>query len=461
MPESSLVTVGLAFLVPLGFVLIAGSALPPVRSARVAAAFFAAMGLAVAGYVILGFALQFGGVGLVQDQPGFAGLIWEWSALGPMWGPGWGMTGLVGWGLTGPAATSAAYGLALANLPWVITAALIPLIGLRGRIPAWASILLGLLIGALIYPLAGNWIWGGGWLANLGANLGLGHGYVDAAGAGLVHLLGAAAALAGILVFLPRRPRPTSAAAMPLPAARSPLLALLGAIALLIGSFAWTVANPLLPRETLDLQLLALNVPLAAAAGALLALAYTWLVAGTPDPLMAGRGLAAAVVATAAFAPFVPPWAALAAGALAGLLTPLATFTVDRLLRWDDPAAVLTVHGLGGAVGLLALGIFADGKAGAGWNGVGAVSYLGVPGQGVTGLLAAAGYQSDWPAQMQAQGVGLIALGAVWLLCRLAAPGAPGRPGAPAAAPPRRHRTARTGRQPDRRRVSSSRGADC
>ena len=422
MPESSLVTVGLAFLVPLGFVLIAGSALPPVRSARVAAAFFAAMGLAVAGYVILGFALQFGGVGLVQDQPGFAGLIWEWSALGPMWGPGWGMTGLVGWGLTGPAATSAAYGLALANLPWVITAALIPLIGLRGRIPAWATILLGLLIGALIYPLAGNWIWGGGWLANLGANLGLGHGYVDAAGAGLVHLLGAAAALAGILVFLPRRPRPTSAAgATPLPAARSPLLALLGAIALLIGSFAWTVANPLLPRETLDLQLLALNVPLAAAAGALLALAYTWLVAGTPDPLMAARGLAAAVVATAAFAPFVPPWAALAAGALAGLLTPLATFTVDRLLRWDDPAAVLTVHGLGGAVGLLALGIFADGKAGAGWNGVGAVSYLGVPGQGVTGLLAAAGYQSDWPAQMQAQGVGLIALAlfgffAAWLL---------------------------------------------
>ena len=86
---------------------------------------------------------------------------------------------------------------------------LIPLIGLRGRIPGSASILLGLLIGGLIYPLAGNWIWGGGWLANLGLNLGLGHGYVDVAGAGLVHLLGAAAALAGILVFFlggPDRP---------------------------------------------------------------------------------------------------------------------------------------------------------------------------------------------------------------------------------------------------------------
>ncbi len=192
-------------------------------------------------------------------------------------------------------------------------------------------------------------------------------------------------------------------------------------MALLIGSFAWTVANPLLPRDTLDLSLLALNGFLAAAAGALAALAYTWLVAGAPDPLMAVRGLAAALVATTAFTPFVPPWAALAVGAAAGLLTPLAIFTVDRLLRWDDPAAVLTVHGLGGALGLVALGIFADGKAGTGWNGVGVDSYLGVAGQGVTGLLAAAGYQPDWPAQMQAQAVGLAALAlfgffVAWLL---------------------------------------------
>ena len=384
-------------------------------------AFFAALGLAVIGYVVVGFALQFGGVGLVHNLPGFEGLIWEWSALGPTWGPGWGMAGLVGWGLTDPAATSAAYALALANLPWVITAALIPLIGLRGRVPGWAAIVLGLLIGGLIYPLAGNWIWGGGWLANLGLNLGLGHGYVDVAGAGLVHLLGAAAALAGILIFLPRRPRSAAPGETALPATRWPLLALLGAVALLIGSFAWTVANPLLPRDTLDLSLLALNGILAAAAGALAALAYTWLVAGAPDPLMAARGLAAALIATTAFAPFVPPWAALAVGAAAGLLTPLVIFTVDRLLRWDDPAAVLTVHGLGGALGLVALGIFADGKAGAGWNGVGVDSYLGVAGQGVTGLLAAAGYQPDWPAQMQAQGVGLAALAlfgffVAWLL---------------------------------------------
>ena len=126
MSASSPVALSLAFLIPLGFALIATSGWPVERARRGAVAFFAALGLAVIGYVVVGFALQFGGVGLIQDHPGFAGLIWEWSALGPTWGPGWGMAGLAGWGLTGPAATSAAYALALANLPWVITAALIP-----------------------------------------------------------------------------------------------------------------------------------------------------------------------------------------------------------------------------------------------------------------------------------------------------------------------------------------------
>jgi ammonium transporter, Amt family len=422
MPESALATFGLALLVPLGFALIAASGAPTGRARHAAIAFLAALGLAVAGYVAVGFALQFGGVGIAHDRPGLEGLIWEWSALGITWGPGWGMTGLVGWGLTGPAATPAAYALALANLPWVITAALIPLGTLQGRIPGWASGLIGLLVGAVIYPLAGNWIWGGGWLANLGATLGLGHGLVDAGGAGLVHLLGGAVALAGVLAFLPRHPRAVrSEDPVPLPLHRFPLLALLGVVALLIGGLAWTIVNPLLPQDTLDLSRTALNGFLAAAAGALLALAYTWLVAGSPDPLMAARGLATAAVAAVAFAPFVPPWVALAVGAAAGLLTPLAIFVVDRLLRWDDPAAALTVHGLGGLLGLLAVGIFADGTAGQGWNGIGVGSYLGVAGQGVTGLLAAAGYQPDWPAQMQAQGVGMAALAllgffAAWLV---------------------------------------------
>ena len=79
---------------------------------------FVALGLAVAGYVITGFALQYGGVGLVHDAPGYDGLIWEWSALGVTWGPGWGMAGLAGWLLSGPATTPRRVTLRSPICPW-------------------------------------------------------------------------------------------------------------------------------------------------------------------------------------------------------------------------------------------------------------------------------------------------------------------------------------------------------
>ena len=434
MPQPETITLGLAFLIPLGFTWIAVGGLPPAeRWARALVAFLVALGLAAAGYTLVGFALQYGGVGLIHNRPGYDGLIWEWSALGPTWGPGWGMAGLAGWRLEGPASTPEALTLALANLPWVLTAALIPVAGLRDRIPAWATALLGFGIGALVYPLAGNWIWGGGWLANLGSNLGLAHGFVDVAGGGLVHVLGAAVALATILVFLPRRPK-IPAGAETLPSLRRGSSALLGVVALLAGSAAWIIANPLLPIETLNLPRFALNGLLAAAAGALLALVYTWLVAGVPDGLMAARGLATAFVAALSCAAFVPSWVALLIGALAGLLTPLTIFLVDHVLRWEDPAAALTVHGLGGALGLLAFGLFADGAGGAGWNGVGVQEYLGVAGQGVTGWLAAAGYRAGlaWPDP--GAGGGDRRVGAVWLLHGLAVRWAAGAGHQPVAA---------------------------
>ncbi|MGE5603478.1 MAG: hypothetical protein ACM30E_10525, partial [Nitrososphaerales archaeon] len=296
MSEPPLLTLGLAFLLPIGYALIGASGLPHDRARSGAVAFLAALGLAVAGYVITGFALQYGGVGLVHEQPGYDGLIWEWSALGVTWGSGWGMAGLAGWVLSDAAATAAARALALANLPMVLLAALIPVMALRGRIPGWAVALLGFLMGALIYPVAGNWIWGGGWLANLGSNLGLAHGFVDAAGAGLVNVLGAAVALAGLLVFLPRRPRVSASGPVPLPPATYPLLSLFGAGLLFAGLAPWLNANPLVAGQ-IELQRALLNTIVAAGGAALLSVGYTWLIAGRPDPLMGARAVGAAVAA--------------------------------------------------------------------------------------------------------------------------------------------------------------------
>lgn len=407
-----LLAASLAWLVPAGFALLAAAGAQESRAWQAALGGVAGAALGIVLFFLVGFALAFGGIGLTAaDVPGYSGLVWEWTLLAGQWGFRWGMAGLSGWALTGPAATSAGYELFFAQLPWVATAAMIPLMALRGRTPVLSSLLGGLLVGGVLYPLATNWVWGGGWLANLGVNLNLGHGFVDFAGAGTVHLLAAGVGWAGLLTLVARRPRRSDdAAGRPLPPVHLPLLASLGALLILAGSLGWAWANPLLNPATLLPGRGLATVALAASAGALAPLAYTWFVADRPDPLMAARGLAAGAVVAAAVGSLIPPWAAVVLGLTAGLLTPLLSYLVCEVLRIDDDSGLTPVHLAAGLLGLLGIGFFADGLAGAGWNGVGRVQFLGVPGQGVTGLLAAPGMQPDWPGQIQAQLIGMAAL---------------------------------------------------
>lgn len=410
-----LVAACLAWLVPAGFILVAAAGVPHARAWQTALAGVAGAALGALLFYVAGFGLAFGGLGLATPAAaGYGDLAKEWTLVSGDWGYRWGMVGLTGWALTGQAATSAAYTLFIAQLPWVATAAMLPLLALRGRTPSFSTLLGALLVGGLLYPLATNWVWGGGWLANLGANLNLGHGFVDFAGAGTVHLLGAAAGLAGLLVMVSRRPRRPAgddrSQAVEMPPAHLPLLASVGALLILAGSLSWAWANPLLDVPTLLPMRGVVNAALVAMAAALLPLAYTWFAAGKPDPLMAARGLAAGAVAGAALGPFFPPWAAVAVGLAVGLIVPLITYLLREILRLDDDTALAPVHLAGALVGLLAVGVFSDGLAGAGWNGVGANEFLGVAGQGVTGLLVAPGYQPDWPGQMQAQLIGIAAL---------------------------------------------------
>jgi Amt family ammonium transporter len=422
----------LAFLVPIGLTLMASGAASEDRAANVALTSLAAIGLGVLGYFACGFAFQFGGIGLFSELPGVEDLIWEWSFLDVSWGPGWGMLGLKGFFLGGEAANPAAYALFFSQLALVTTAVLIPALSLRGRVKAIVIVLGALLLSAAIYPILGNWIWGGGWLAHLGSNLELGHGFIDFAGAGLVNLVGGTAALAGILVFKLRRgeKRPSPEAVSPLsaralsvppserevaemPPVHLPLLAILGSLLLVVGWLGWALASPLNVLTDISPAVVAVNLLLAAAGGTLVATLYSWFTTGRADVLMATRGLAIGLVSISVAVPFVPPWAALLTGAVAGLLLPLTIYLLDYLLRLDDPTAAVSVHGLGGLLGLLALGFFADGRYGAGWNGIGATEYLGVLGQGVSGYFTAQGFQPDWPSQLYAQ---LVGLGAIFVL---------------------------------------------
>ncbi len=399
-----------ALLVPIGLVLIGVTGLEPERAWHAALGAIGAVGLAGLAYWAIGFALQFGGIGLAYLRPELRGLVWEWSPLPADWGMGWGVAGLSGWFLSSGELTAMTYALFLSQLPWVFTAALLPVVALRGRAPASATLLLALVIGGLVYPLAGNWVQGGGWLAALGRNLSLGHGFVDAGGAGTVFLLSAAFALAAVAVWpAPRHGEDEPAA---LPPTFQPLLTVIGGLFVLAGVIGWLWSNPLQVETLTDLGLLrgSVNVVLAAVGGSIVPLLYTWFVAGRSDPTLTGRGLAAGVIAGLAVAPFAQPGPALLTGVLAGATVPFMTYIVDHLLNLDDATGVIVTSGLPALLGLLLVGVIADGAAGAGWQLMGGANYLGVAGQGVSGLLVAGGFQPDFPGQLQAQVIGVVAL---------------------------------------------------
>ncbi len=171
---------------------------------------------------------------------------------------------------------------------------------------------------------------------------------------------------------------------------------------------------------------MAVNLVLGALGGALTAGLYSWFTTSHLNPLMSARGLVAGLVVAAAGAAFIPAWSALLAGLVVGLILPPLIYLFDRVLRLDDTASTLATFGLPALLGLLLLALVAGGQYGVGWNGVGEESYLGVEGQGVSGLIVAPGYASDWPGQMVAQLVGAVAIfvwsfGLSWLLMQIVA----------------------------------------
>jgi Amt family ammonium transporter len=222
----------------------------------------------------------------------------------------------------------------------------------------------------VIYPLFGNWAWGGGWLAQLGSKSGLGHGYVDFAGSGVVHAIGGFTGLAGAMVIGPRLGKynrdGTSNTILP----HSLPMAILGCFILAFGWFGFNPGSTLAATD-LRISVVAVNTMLASASGAFAAMLWAWNRAPyrKPDPGMAVNGMLAGLVAITAPSGFVAPWAALLIGAVAGALVIESVLFIDKR-HVDDPVGAISVHGTCGLWGLIGLGLFADGTYGAGWNGV-------------------------------------------------------------------------------------------
>ena len=211
-------------------------------------------------------------------------------------------------------------------------------------------VIFAVIYAALIYPMVAHSVWGGGLLSELGAQ--------DFAGSSVVHLSGAAAALAGTLVLGPRIGKfAASGKAQQLPGHSMPL-AVLGALLIFVGFFGFNAGSFL----AADVRIVdvAMNTALAAAAGVIGAMIISTGVLRTVDVGLTGNGALAGLVAITAPCAFVEPWAAIVIGLIGGCVMVGVVLLIERI-RIDDPLGAIAAHGSAGIWGTLACGLFSTG----------------------------------------------------------------------------------------------------
>jgi Amt family ammonium transporter len=312
---------------------------------------------------------------------GYAGLNHEvtWTILGKPFG----IIGWKGFMLQGAGYDTAAFALFLFQMVFMDTTATIPTGAAAERWRFSAFMIYGCCIGTIMYPLFGNWVWGGGWLSQLGTNFGLGHGHVDFAGSSVVHMQGGVIALIFAWLIGPRYGKYDKAGKLVHPIMPHSIpMVMLGTFILAFGWFGFNPGSTLAGTD-LRIAVVAVNTMLASATGAVGATMWMWWIrTKKPDPSMMCNGMLAGLVAITCPCAFVSAGGASALGLIAGILVVESVFFFEKI-GIDDCVGAISVHGVNGAWGCISLGIFADGTYGEGWNGV--------PGK-VTGLLHGGGF---------------------------------------------------------------------
>jgi ammonium transporter, Amt family len=328
---------------------------------------FLVYAIGLLGFWICGFALMFGGVGSVAALGGTPGLTNEVSIS--LFGKTFGLFGFSGFFLNNSVYDVGVFTLFLFQMVFMDTTATIPTGAMAERWKFTPFMFYAFFISMIVYPIFGNWVWGGGWLAALGTNFGLGHGHVDFAGSSVVHMVGGVAALAGALVLGPRVGKYNKdGSSNAIPGHNIPM-AIIGTFILAFGWFGFNPGSTLAGND-LRIGIVATNTMLASGAGALIATLYMKWKYGKPDPSMMANGLLAGLVAITAPCAFVNAISAVIIGSIAGFLVVVAAFFIDQKMKIDDPVGAIAVHGVNGCWGVLSLGLFADGTYGDGWNGI-------------------------------------------------------------------------------------------
>jgi Amt family ammonium transporter len=357
---------------------------------------FMVYGVGMLAYWLIGFAVQEGGVGAVANLGGTAPLSAEQTIH--LFGHDLGIFGRNGFFLMHNGTYDVGVMVMFLFQMVFMDTALTIVTGTAAERWKYAAFMISsFVMGAFTYPLYANWAWGGGWLSSLGANFGLGHGYCDFAGSGVVHAVGGVTALAmGILVGprIGKYTRDGKANAIP---GHDITLVLLGCFILAFGWFGFNPGSTLGASANGNLRIssVAVNTMLAGMTGSFGAMLYMWIRYGKPDASMSGNGLLAGLVAITAPSGFVNPVGSAIIGLVAGVLVCLSVEFFDRVARVDDPVGAISVHGANGLWGVISVGLFADGKSnyGGSWNGVnGSVTglFYGDAGQLVAQLIGVA-----------------------------------------------------------------------
>ena len=268
-----------------------------------------------------------------------------------MFGEGNNFLGLQGWFLVNAesGANVPLYAFWLFQAAFCGAAATIVAGGMAERMKFPAYLVYSFIISAFIYPIVGHWIWGGGWLANLN--------FTDFAGSTVVHSVGGFAALVGTIMLKPRIGKYNTDGSANAISGHNIPLASLGVFILWFGWFGFNPGSSLGVGDGFLIAKIAINTNLAAAAGGILAMVMVWRKFGKPDLSMAMNGALAGLVAITAPCAFVEPWAAMAIGAIAGIIAVSGVVLLDRL-NIDDPVGAVSVHGFNGIWGTIAVGLF-------------------------------------------------------------------------------------------------------
>ena len=365
----TLVTGFLVMFMQAGFALVETGLCRAKNAGHTMAMNFMIYPMGMLGFYVCGFAFMFGGLGAIGTMGGYAGLNNEYTVT--LFGHPFGLLGLKGFFLQGAGYDSAAFALFLFQMVFMDTTATIPTGGAAERWRFSAFMIYGCCIGTIMYPLFGNWVWGGGWLAQLGANFpALGHGHVDFAGSSVVHMQGGVIALIFCWLIGPRHGKYDKVGKLvhPITPHNIPFV-MLGTFILAFGWFGFNPGSTLAGTD-LRIAVVAVNTMLASATGALATTLYMWwFKTKKPDPSMMCNGMLAGLVAITAPCAFVSAGGAALIGVIAGVLVVEAVFFFDRI-GIDDAVGAISVHGVNGAWGCLSIGLFADGTYGDGWNGV-------------------------------------------------------------------------------------------